>query len=259
MRWDSSVAVITGASRGIGRAVAIAASARGARLGLIARSKDELDAVLAEVGGRGAVSVADVARRDEIERALAEVEKALGPIDILVNNAGIGAYGAFADTEVDEFERIMRVNYLGTIYAMKAVLPGMIARKKGHIVNVASIAGRIGAPFEAAYSASKFAVAGLSEAVAIELGAKGIGVSIVNPGPVDTDFFSARGHPYQRSTPKPVSAERVARDVIAVVEKNKLEAYVPRWLGPAVVSRVLVPPLYRSGTTRTFRKELGRG
>src|SRR5207245_896713 len=155
-----------------------------------------------------------------------------------------------------EFERIMRVNYLGTIYAMKAVLPGMIARRKGHIVNVASIAGRIGAPFESAYSASKFAVAGLSEAVAIELGAQGYGVSIVNPGPVDTEFFSARGHPYLRKTPKPVSAERVARNVIAVVEKNKLDTYIPRWLGPAVLSRVLMPRLYRSGTTRTFRKEL---
>src|SRR5437867_3499536 len=109
---------------------------------------------------------------------------------------------------------------------------------------------------ESAYSATKFAVAGLSEAVAIELGARGIGVSIVNPGPVDTDFFDARGVPYARKTPKPVSAERVANDVIAVVEKNKLDTYVPRWLGPAVVSRVLLPRLYRAGTTRTFREEL---
>ena len=151
--------------------------------------------------------MADVARRDDIERAIGEIERALGPVDILVNNAGIGAYGAFADTDVEEFERIMRVNYLGTIYAMKAVLPGMIARGKGHIVNVASIAGRIGAPFEAAYSASKFAVAGLSEAVAIELGAKGIGVSIVNPGPVDTDFFEARGHPSRRNSSSPTSRD----------------------------------------------------
>src|ERR1051325_4495667 len=151
MRWDSSVAVITGASRGIGRAVALEAAKRGAQLGLISRSKDELDAVLAAGGGSGAVSVAGVARREDVERAIAEIEGALGRIDILVNNAGIGAYGAFADTDVDVFEKIMRVNYLGTIYAMKAVLPGMIARGKGHIVNVASIAGRIGAPFESAY------------------------------------------------------------------------------------------------------------
>jgi short-subunit dehydrogenase len=257
MRWEGSVAVITGASRGIGRAVARAASKRGAQVGLISRSHDELDAVLAELGGRGAVSVADVARRDDIERALEEITGALGPIDILVNNAGIGAYSAFAEEDVETFERLMRVNYLGTIYAMKAVLPGMLARGRGHIVNVASIAGRIGAPFEAAYSASKFAVVGLSEAVAIEVGTKGVGISLVNPGPVETEFFNTRGHPYARSTPKPVTAERVARDVIAAVEKNKLERYVPRWLGTAVVSRVMLPPLYRAGTTRAFRSELG--
>jgi len=256
MRWESSVAVITGASRGIGREVARAAAGRGAQVGLISRSQDELDAVLKEVGGRGAVSIADVGRRDDIERALRELESALGPIDILVNNAGVGAYSAFVDEDVDTFERLMRINYLGTIYAMKAVLPGMLARGRGHIVNVASIAGRLGAPFEAAYSASKFAVVGLTEAVAIEVGTKGVGVSLVNPGPVDTEFFNTRGHPYARSTPKPVSAERVARDVIAVVEKNKLETYVPRWLGSAVVSRVIFPAIYRFGTTRAFREEL---
>jgi short-subunit dehydrogenase len=257
MRWDGSIAVITGASRGIGRAVARAAAERGAQLGLISRSQDELDAVLKEVGGRGAVSVADVSRRDDIERAIRELEGVLGPIDILVNNAGIGAYGAFNDEAVETFERLMHINYLGTIYPMKAVLPGMLARGRGHIVNVASIAGRIGAPFEAAYSASKFAVVGLSEAVAIEVGTKGVGISLVDPGPVDTDFFTTRGHPYARSTPKPVSAERVAADVIRAVEKNKLETFVPRWLGVAALSRLAMPPIYRSGTTRAFRKELG--
>jgi short-subunit dehydrogenase len=259
MRWEGSVAVITGASRGIGKAVALAAARRGAQVGLISRSQGELDAVLKECGGRGAVATADVGRRDDVERALAEIEKALGPIDILVNNAGLGAWSAFNDESVETFERLININYLGTVYAMKAVLPGMLARRRGHIVNVASIAGRIGAPFEAAYSASKFAVAGLSEAVAIEVGTKGVGISIVNPGPVDTEFFETRGVPYARKTPKPVSAERVASDVIAVVEKNKLETYIPRWLGPAVVSRVLLPAIYRSGTTRAFRKELGAG
>jgi short-subunit dehydrogenase len=257
MRWEGSIAVVTGASRGIGKAVAVAAARRGAQVGLISRSQDELDAVLKQCGGRGAVSIADVGRRDDIERAIGEIEQALGPIDILVNNAGLGAWGAFNDESIETFERLMAVNYLGTVYAMKAVLPGMLARGRGHIVNVASIAGRIGAPFEAAYSASKFAVAGLSEAVAIEVGTKGVGISVVNPGPVATEFFETRGVPYARKTPKPVSAERVADDVIAAVEKNKLETYIPRWLGPAVVSRVLLPPIYRSGTTRAFRKELG--
>src|SRR5687767_16001861 len=111
MRWKGSVAVVTGASRGIGRAVAIAAAKRGAQVGLISRSQDELDAVLKEIGGRGAVATADVADRAQIEMALASVASALGPIDILVNNAGIGAYGAFAEEDVETFEKLMRVNY----------------------------------------------------------------------------------------------------------------------------------------------------
>ena len=258
MRWDGSVALITGASRGIGRAVARAAAERGAQVGLISRSQDELDAVLKEVGGRGAVSVADVSRRDDVERAIAELQGVLGPVDILVNNAGIGQYGPFVDEPVDNFERLIRVNYLGTIYPMKAVLPGMLERGRGHIVNVASIAGRIGAPFESAYSASKFAVVGLSEAVAIEVGTKGVGISLIDPGPVETEFFETRGTPYSRSTPKPVSAERVARDVIRAVEKNKLETFIPKWLGMAAISRLVMPPVYRSGTTRAFKKELGK-
>ena len=258
MRWKGSVAVVTGASRGIGRAVALAAAAKGAQLGLISRSQDELDAVLAEIGGGGAVATADVADRAQVDAAIASLEQALGPIDILVNNAGIGQYGQFIDTPVDEFERIMRVNYLGTIYPMKAVLGGMIARGRGHIVNIASIAGRIGAPLEAAYSASKFAVAGLSEAVAVELAPRGIGVSIVSPGPVTTEFFATRGHAYERKTPRPVSAERVARDVIDVVEHNRLELIVPRWLRQGVVAKVLIPPLYKVGTARAFKGQFDR-
>ena len=256
MKWQGSVAVVTGASRGIGEAVVRAAAARGAQVGLISRSQDELRALLDEIGGHGAIAPADVADRAQIENAITKLEADLGRIDILVNNAGIGAFGPVADTDVETFERLMRVNYLGTVYATKAVLPGMLARGRGHIVNISSIAGRIGAPLEAAYSASKFAVSGLSEALAIEVANRGIGVSTVNPGPVKTEFFAARGHPYERKTPKPVSAERVARDVIAVVERNKLEMFVPRWLRQAAVSRVLFPPLFKVGTLRAFKDQL---
>ena len=256
MKWQGSVAVVTGASRGIGEAVARAAAARGAQVGLISRSEDELRALLERIDGRGAVAAADIADREQTEHAIASVEAELGPVDILVNNAGIGAYGTVAETDVETFERLVQINYLGTVYATKAVLPGMIARRRGHIVNVASIAGRIGAPLEAAYSATKFAVAGLSEALAIELASTGIGVSVVNPGPVATGFFEARGHPYQRKTPKPVSAEQVARDVVGAVERNKLETYIPRWLRQAVVSRVLFPPLFKAGTLRAFKDQL---
>ncbi len=245
--WDGAVAVVTGASRGIGRAVALAAAARGATVGLLARSAADLEATLAAIDGRGAIATADVSRREEVSSAIAELTAALGDVDILVNNAGVGAYGPL-DTETAE--RLMHVNYLGTVYPTMAVLPRMYERGRGHVVNIASVAGRMAAPLEAAYSATKFAVTGLSEALAIEAGPYGVGVSLVQPGPVATDFFDARGVPYQRRHPKPVSAERVARAMIRAVDRGRYETYVPRWLGLANAMKALAPPLYRLGVPK---------
>jgi short-subunit dehydrogenase len=256
MRWDGAVAVVTGGSRGIGRQVAKLAAEHGARVGLVARSAGDLEAVLAEIGGRGAVATADVADQRATEQALTRLAEELGPVDILVNNAGIGSYGRVSELPVEEFERVMRVNYFSAVYATKAVLPSMLERRRGHIVNLASIAGRIGAPMEAAYSASKFAMVGFTEALAFEVGPLGIGVSMVNPGPVETEFFDTRGHAYEGSFPKPVSAERVARAVIEVVEHNGLERVIPASLRPAVAVRHLLPPLYRRGTARVLSRQL---
>jgi short-subunit dehydrogenase len=256
MKWNGSVAIITGASRGIGAAVARAAARNGARVGLIARAKDDLESVLAECGGNGAVATADVSVRAEIEDAIASLERALGPAQILVNNAGAGHYAKIVDADAEVFERLMKLNYLGTVYGTKAVLPGMIARGAGHIVNVGSIVGRVSAPMEAAYSASKFAVAGFTDALRAEVHAKGIGVSMVDPGPVATDFFRARGSEYKRSFPKPVSAETVAHAVVRAVEKNVYEQYVPSWLRAAPAMQTLFPPLFRRGTAKNFGKEL---
>ena len=225
----------------------------------MARSKDELESVLAEAGGSGAVATADVGDRDQVEAAIAALVSELGPVDILVNNAGAGSWSAVADTDVEVYERLMRLNYLGTVYATKAVLPSMLDRVRGHIVNISSIAGRIGAPFEAAYSASKFAVSGFTECLAVEVHSRGVGVSMVNPGPVQTDFFDARGVPYARKTPKPVPASAVADAVIAAVEKDRLEQFVPRFLGGASKARHLLPGfVYRWGTAQAFKDELGK-
>jgi short-subunit dehydrogenase len=246
--------VVTGASRGIGRAVAIAAARRGATVGLIARTREELEAVLRDAGGRGAVAVADVGDRHQSDAAIASIEADIGPTDVLVANAGIGAYGPFTEIDLDEVERLTRVNYLGTVYPIHRVLPGMIQRRRGHIVVVGSIAGRIGAPNEAAYSATKFAQVGLTEALATEVAGYGVGVSLVNPGIVETDFFETRGHAFDGNVPKPVSAEKVAEAILRAVEKNTFEQVVPRWLGQAVVIRHLVPPLLRWGTRRHYER-----
>jgi short-subunit dehydrogenase len=247
---------VTGASRGIGRAVAQLAVARGARVGLIARDADDLEQVRRSLNGSAVVAPADVADRDQVEAALRAVEGSLGPVDILVANAGIGAYGPFAELEVEAIERLVQVNLLGTVYPIKAVLPSMIERRRGHIAVVASVAGRFGSPFEAAYAATKFAQVGLGEALSVELSAHAIGVSVINPGVVDTSFFEARGHAYTRDFPKLISAEQVADAVIGAVERNRLETFVPRWFAAAVAIRHLAPRLYAWGTRRSFGAEL---
>ncbi|MEY2406700.1 MAG: 3-oxoacyl-[acyl-carrier protein] reductase [Acidimicrobiaceae bacterium] len=256
MKLEGSVVLVTGASRGIGAAVATAVAEKGAKVALIARTVGDLESVLERLGGRGAVAPADVGDPSALAEAVAALEGQLGPIDVLVANAGIGAYGPFADIGADEMERLVKVNVLGTMYAIKAVLPGMIARRRGHVVTIGSIAGRIGSPFEAVYSATKFAGVGRTEALAVEVAPYGVGVSLVNPGPVDSDFGNARGHPYDRARPKAVPPEEVAAAVIDAIEQDKHEVYVPRWFRPAVVLRHLVPPMFRMGTTRSFRDEL---
>ena len=129
-------------------------------------------------------------------------------------------------------------------------------RGRGRIVNVASIAGRIGAPFEAAYSASKFALVGYSEALAIELAGTGVTVSLIHPGPVETEFFRTRGHRYELRRPRPVPAERVAEAVVKAVHRDRHELFVPAWLGLAYAAKVAAP-LYRRTTKRLFARQRG--
>jgi 3-oxoacyl-[acyl-carrier protein] reductase len=254
-RWAGTTVLITGASRGIGEAVARAAHDRGAKVGLLARSADDLERLAAELGPRTAFATADVSERASVDDAITALTEALGLPGILVNNAGIGSYASFLEEDVDAFERLMAVNYLGTVHATRAALPWMIDRGSGHIVNVGSIAGRLGAPFETAYSASKFAVVGFTEALAAEVHGLGIHVSLVQPGPVRTHFTEARGVPFQQRVPHPVTPERVAEAVLHSVDAHRFEQIVPRWLkGPTVV-RALAPRAYRAGLGRSFAKQ----
>jgi short-subunit dehydrogenase len=254
INWADAVVVVTGGSRGIGRAVAEAAAAKGARVGLLARSEPELMATLSAIGGHGAVAVADVGQQSQVEQAVARLRAELGPVDVLVNNAGIGAYGSAVGTGPERIDELMRVNFFGTVHATTAVVREMIQRGRGHVVMVGSIAGLLGAPLEGAYSATKFAVTGYAESLAVEVAPYGVGLSLVQPGPVDTGFFETRGVPYARRIPRPVSAERVARAVIGAVEHDRFETIVPRWLRVGVITRAVAPGLYRTGAARAARR-----
>jgi 3-oxoacyl-[acyl-carrier protein] reductase len=255
MELRSRVVLVTGASRGIGAATVRALHRRGAKVGLIARNAAELDTQVAGLGDGAAWASADVGVTAEVDAAVADLTERLGPPDVLVNNAGIGAYASVLEEEPSAYEHLMRVNYLGTVHPTLAVLPGMATRGRGHIVNVASVAGRLGAPFEAAYSASKFAVVGFSESLAAEVQHLGISVSLVNPGPVATHFTEARGVPFQRKVPRPLSADRVAEAVVGAIEHDRFEQTLPRWLGLGIVTRALVPGLYRKGLLRDSSDE----
>jgi short-subunit dehydrogenase len=254
MMLSGAVVAVTGASRGIGAAVARAVSARGARVALLARGKAGLEAVAGDLPTESLVVPVDVAQPDDLVRALRRVRDELGPIDVLVNNAGLGSYGPFTEHGAADLARLWPVNVAAVANAMAEVLPEMKERRSGVIVNMASIAGRIGTPAEAAYSTTKFAVVGLSEAVRTEAQPYGVRVCLVDPGPVATDFGDARGHPYDRSFPKPVSAEHVAKRTVRVIERGTPEIFIPRWLRPALIFKTLFPPLYELGVAPEGRK-----
>jgi short-subunit dehydrogenase len=256
MRWDGAVVFVTGASGGVGRAAAVSMARRGAQVGLVARSASGIDDTLAAIGGRGASATADVGDARQVADAMAALEQRLGPPAVLVCSAGIGAYGPWLSTDLDVFEAAMHTNYFGALHAMHAVVGGMVERGRGHIVVVGSIAGHVGVPLEAAYSASKFAVSGLVEAVAVELAPRGVAMTLVSPGPINTGFFDSRGEPYHRRFPRPMRPERVAEAIVRAVEHRRAEVVLPRRLRVAMVVRALSPSLYRRGAARALAGEL---
>ena len=256
--WYDSSVVVTGGSRGIGLAIATAARARGARVGLIARSAGDLERAVDRLGGRNAgitSALGDVSSRDALENALDEIESRIGPVDVLVNNAGTGAYGPFGESELDSLERALSINYLGTVYGTRAVLPGMVDRGRGHIVNIASVAGRVATPGESAYSGSKFAVVGFTQCVAMELRGSGIGISMILPGPVDLTGYYPSDESYERSFPPRVPAERVARAALRAVERGQLEVVVPPWFRAVATIQATFSGLVSKLPARLFEHE----
>ncbi|HEY2990729.1 MAG TPA: SDR family oxidoreductase, partial [Candidatus Binatia bacterium] len=191
MNFKDQVALVTGASSGIGQRLAIDLAARGAIVIGCGRSLERLEETAKELkryNSSSKVVVCDVGDSKQVRQMVEEVLAQFGKIDILVNNAGFGSHQSFADAPVDSIESMLRTNYLGTVYCTKEVLPSMLARRSGTIVNISSVAGKIGTPNMSAYCATKFALIGLSESLYHELRPHGIHVSVICPGPVRTKF-----------------------------------------------------------------------
>ena len=185
------IALITGAGKGIGKAVAIALAKEGVNVGLIARTKKDLDAVATEIkllGVNVEVAIADISKIEEVNDAVEKIKLALGPIDILINNAGTGKFAKFLDLEPSIWEEMIKVNLFGVYYTTRAVLPQMIERSTGDIINISSTAGKAGAASTSAYSASKFAVFGLGESLMQEVRKHNIRVTTLAPSTIVTEL-----------------------------------------------------------------------
>ena len=185
------VALVTGAGRGIGKATSIALAKEGVHIALIGRTQNNVDAVAKELEGYGVKTVAiaaDVTNLQQIEAAVEKINATLGSIDILVNNAGISKFGKFLELTPEEFFNIINVNVMGVYNVTRAVLPQMLERNAGEIINISSTAGQKGAPVTSAYSASKAAVIAMSESLMMEVRKSDIRVVTLTPSTVATDM-----------------------------------------------------------------------
>jgi short-subunit dehydrogenase len=246
--FGDQVAVITGASSGIGAALAKALALQGCKVGLVARRADRLQSLAGEIrqaGGAAAFAAADVGDRAAAGAAVREVGRSLGPVDLLIANAGVGVPTVLEPFNVEATERMFRVNVLGVVYAVEAVLPEMLRRGRGHLAAVSSLAAYKGLPGESGYCASKAALNTYMEGLRIQLRPRHIAVTTVCPGFVETPMTAVN----QFHMPWLLSADEAARRIVRALDRRRKVYNFPwqtallmratRWLPDWVMARAM--------------------
>ena len=250
MKVSGARVLLTGASRGIGAATAVELARRGASLAIAARTKKSLDAVARECRSLGAevhVIVADMAKPDEVKAMVARADEALGGIDVLVNNAGLGLTGPIAELGADDLRYVFEVNVVAPHVATLAVLPGMMRRKRGRIINVGSVASHISTPNLGGYSATKFALKAMTDSLRMELRGTGVGASLICPGPIATEFVvNSKGVDGILPT-RPVGAPPldVAKAICKAISRGSAELFIPAYYQPIVGMNAMAPQVMR--------------
>jgi short-subunit dehydrogenase len=247
------VCVVTGASSGIGEATVRALSRAGATVVLAARRADRLQRITEEIraaGGEASWHATDVTRLEDLEALRSHVEETHRRCDVLVNNAGVPGRGRFAELPLERIRLVTETNFLAVLTCTRVFLP-LLLESRGHVVNMASLAGRYALPGASVYSASKHAVVAFSESLNGELGSRGVIVTAVCPGFVDTEGFP------QPNAPRAVTftAEQVAARIVEVIDRREVgSVHIPTWAGPLSAVQALAPPLYRGIAGRVARR-----
>ena len=245
------VVAITGGGRGIGRAIAQALAREGARVAVCDLDRESAEATAAQLGDGALGLGVDVTDRTALVAFLDEVEQRLGPLDVLVNNAGIMPVTPLVEESADSIARQLDLNLRAVIYGTQEAMRRMGPRRTGHIVNMASIAGRSGFPFLATYCATKHGVVGLSEAARVELRGTGVEVSVVMPSVVKTELTTGLAE----SRVKAVEVDEVAREVVSALRRPRFDVFVPRSNGPLIQVTSPLPRRAREAIGRWLKAD----
>lgn len=254
--------LITGASGGIGAEIAKQCAEKGANLYLFARSLHKLEEIREDLQKRFGVQVRvyqlDVSDTEAVSRVFSKALKEIEHVDVLVNNAGFGIFNSVIDATLDEMKAMFEVNVFGLMAVTKMVLPKLIEQEFGHIINVASQAGKLATPKSSIYSASKHAVLGFTNSLRMEVKSANVFVTAVNPGPIRTNFFSIadkEGNYLENLGRWILEPEYVARHVVKAIETPKREINLPRWMGAGTTLYHLMPRFVELVARNAFFKK----